>query len=186
MIKKISRIISEEFTQFIFTVIQSYPDGSLGYRLRKRYWSKRLRSCGTNSEFRRGCAIGFPNLIDVGNNFIIGHDALMTAGHSQGIFIGNDVSLSRGTFVHATNHNIDNINIPIMKQGVSSAKIEFNNKIYSIVIEDDVWMGSKCIILSGTHLKKGCVISAGSVISGKYEPYSIIAGNPGRVIKKRI
>ena len=110
----------------------------------------------------------------------------MTAGHSQGIFIGNDVSLSRGTFVHATNHNIDNINIPIMKQGVSSAKIEFNNKIYSIVIEDDVWMGSKCILLSGTHLKKGCVVSAGSVVSGTYEAYSVIGGNPTRIIKKRI
>jgi acetyltransferase-like isoleucine patch superfamily enzyme len=184
--KKIFKTIKKEVSQLIFSIIQSYPDTTRGARLRKNYWSKRLRSCGTNSEFRRGCAIGFPNLIDVGNNFIIGHDALMTAGHSQGIFIGNDVSLSRGTFVHAANHNIDNINIPIMKQGVSSAKIEFNNKIYSIVIEDDVWMGSKCIILSGTHLKKGCVISAGSVISGKYEPYSIIAGNPGRVIKKRI
>ena len=59
------------------------------------------------------------------------------------------------TFLHASNHNIDDINIPIMQQGTSSAKIDFNNKIYSIVIKDDVWIGSKCILLSGTYLEKG-------------------------------
>ena len=84
------------------------------------------------------------------------------------------------------NLNIDDINIPIMQQGTSCAKIDFNNKIYSIVIKDDVWIGSKCILLSGTYLEKGCVVSAGSVVSGKFDPYSVIAGNPARVIKKRI
>ena len=183
--KKFFSFVRGELKQFYLAFVQSYPDTTRGFRLRKNYWSRQLKSCGSNSEFRRGSSIGFPELIDVGNNFIIGHDALMTAGHSEGIFIGNNVSLSRGTFVHATNHKTDNIDIPIMQQGVSSAKINFNDRLYSIVIEDDVWMGSKCVLLSGTHLKKGCVVSAGSVISGTYESYSVIGGNPGRVIKKR-
>ena len=184
--KKIFKTIKNEVSQLIFSIIQSYPDTPIGTKLRKNYWCKRLRKCETNPEFKRGSGIGFPELIDIGSNFILGHDALITAGHSEGIFIGNNVSLSRGTFVHASNHNIDNINIPIMKQGTSCSKINFNNKNYSIIIKDDVWIGSKCILLTGTYLETGCVVSAGSVISGKYEPYSIIAGNPGRVIKKRI
>ena len=184
--KKVFKTIEKEVSQLIFSIIQSYPDTSRGAKLRKNFWSKRLRKCGTNPEFKRGSGIGFPELIDIGSNFILGHDALITAGHSEGIFIGNNVSLSRGTFVHASNHNIDNVNIPIMEQGTSCSKINFNNKNYSIVIKDDVWIGSKCILLTGTYLETGCVVSAGSVISGKYEPYSIIAGNPGRVIKKRI
>ena len=184
--KNIFKTIEKEVSQLIFSIIQSYPDTSIGSRLRKNYWSKRLRKCGTNTVFQRGSGIGFPELIDIGSNFLLGHDALITAGHSEGIFIGNNVQIARGTFIHASNHNIDNKNIPIMKQGTSCSKINFNNKNYSIVIKDEVWIGSKCILLTGTYLETGCVVSAGSVISGKYEPYSIIAGNPGRVIKKRI
>ena len=186
MIVKIFKTIKKEISQLLFSIVQSYPDTSKGALIRKKYWSKKLRNCGLKSEFRRGSGIGFPEIIDIGDNFILGHNALITAGHSEGIFIGNNVSLSRETFLHASNHNIDDVNIPIMQQGTSSAKIDFNNKIYSIVIKDDVWIGSKCILLSGTYLEKGCVVSAGSVVSGKFEPYSVIAGNPARVIKKRI
>ena len=183
--KKFFNFLREESKQLFLTFVQLYPDTTRGSRLRKNYWSKKLKSCGINSEFRRGCSVGFPELIVVGDNFIIGHDALMTAGHSEGIYIGDNVSLSRGTFVHATNHKTDNVEIPIMQQGVSSAKIDFKNRYYSIVIEDNVWIGSNTIILSGTHLKTGCVVSAGSVISGAYDAYSVIGGNPGRMIKKR-
>ena len=186
MIVKIFKTIKKEILQFLFTIVQSYPDSSIGSRIRKNYWTKRLRNCGVKSVFQRGSGIGFPEIIDIGDNFLLGHNALITAGHSEGIFIGDYVQIARGTFLHASNHNIDDINIPIMQQGTSSAKIDFNNKIYSIVIKDDVWIGSKCILLSGTYLEKGCVVSAGSVVSGKFDPYSVIAGNPARVIKKRI
>ena len=184
--KKIFKTIIKEVSQFIFSIIQSYPDGSIGLRLRKRFWIKRLKHCGFKPVFKSGSCIGFPELIAIGNEFLLGNNALVTAGHSEGIFIGNNVQIARGTFVHASNHNIDNINIPIMKQGTSCSKINFNNKNYSIVIEDDVWIGSNSILLTGTYLETGCVVSAVSVISGKYEPYSIIAGNPGRVIKMRL
>ena len=186
MIKKIFKTIQKELSQLIFSIIQSYPDGSIGSRLRKKFWIKRLNLCGTKPVFKSGSGIGFPELIDIGNEFLLGNDALITAGHSEGIFIGNNVQIARGTFVHASKRNIDNVNIPIMEQGTSCSKINFNNKNYSIVIKDDVWIGSKCILLTGTYLETGCVVSAGSVISGKYEPYSIIAGNPGRVIKMRL
>lgn len=52
-----------------------------------------------------------------------------------------------------------------------------------IVIEDDVWIGCNCIILSGTHIGQGAVIGAGSVVSGSIPPYAIFAG--GRVVKYR-
>lgn len=53
-----------------------------------------------------------------------------------------------------------------------------------VTIEDDVWIGTRSIILKGTHISKGSIIGAGSVVSGKYnENYSIIAGNPAKVIK---
>ena len=62
------------------------------------------------------------------------------------------------------------------------------NFIYSkgdIVIGNDVWIGAKSIILSGSTIGDGAVIAAGSVVSGEVRPYSIVAGNPAREVKKR-
>ena len=185
MFNKIIRVLNKELSQLYFAIIQSYPDSYLGRKLRKNYWKKKLRNCGNNPEFRKGSGIGFPELIDFGNDSIIGHDSIVTAGHSYGIYIGNNVSISRSTFIHASNHNIDDLDKPIMDQGTSCASINYKDKVYSVVIEDGVWIGSKSVLLSGTHLKKGCVVSAGSVISGQFQEYSVIAGNPGRVIKQR-
>ena len=60
--------------------------------------------------------------------------------------------------------------------------------IYSngnIKIGNDVWIGAKAIILSGTTIGDGSIVAAGSVVSGKIEPYTIVGGNPAREIKKR-
>ena len=54
-----------------------------------------------------------------------------------------------------------------------------------IVIEDDVWIGFGSIILSGVKLSKGTVVGAGSVVTKSTEPYSIVVGNPAKLMKKR-
>ncbi|MCC3236947.1 acyltransferase, partial [Pediococcus acidilactici] len=55
-----------------------------------------------------------------------------------------------------------------------------------VIIEDDVWIGGRVIILPGAVIQKGSVVAAGSVVVGKtYPPYSVIGGNPAKVIKER-
>ncbi|MHB8896350.1 MAG: CatB-related O-acetyltransferase, partial [Candidatus Geothermincolia bacterium] len=54
-----------------------------------------------------------------------------------------------------------------------------------VTIGNDVWIGSSVIILSGVRVGDGAAIGAGSVVTGDVEPYTIVAGNPARVIKKR-
>ncbi|MGC2297385.1 MAG: CatB-related O-acetyltransferase [Acidobacteriaceae bacterium] len=54
-----------------------------------------------------------------------------------------------------------------------------------IVIEDDVWIGFGVIVLSGVTIGRGSVIAAGAVVSQDVPPYSIVAGNPARVVKER-
>jgi len=54
-----------------------------------------------------------------------------------------------------------------------------------IVVEDDVWIGTDALILSGTHIGKGAVIGARAVISGKIPAYTIVVGNPCKVVKYR-
>ena len=87
--------------------------------------------------------------------------------------------------MRSANHKFDRTDIPIQHQGHYSSEIQFNRRKYSVVIEDDIWIGARVIILSGTHIGKGSIISAGSVVSSKIPPYSIVVGNPGRVISKR-
>jgi maltose O-acetyltransferase len=53
-----------------------------------------------------------------------------------------------------------------------------------ITIGDDVWIGAHAIILKGVALGDGCVVAAGAVVTkGDYQPGSILAGNPAKVVK---
>lgn len=55
----------------------------------------------------------------------------------------------------------------------------------NIIIGDDVWIGSNSVILSGVTIGRGSIIGAGSVVTMNIPNYSIVAGNPARVIKSR-
>ena len=48
------------------------------------------------------------------------------------------------------------------------------------MIEDDVWLGSHCLILKGVTIGHHSVIAAGSVVRNSVPPYSLVAGNPAR------
>jgi acetyltransferase-like isoleucine patch superfamily enzyme len=51
-----------------------------------------------------------------------------------------------------------------------------------VVLEDEVWLGSRVVILGGTRLGRGCIVAAGSVVQGSFPAGSILAGKPAEVI----
>lgn len=53
------------------------------------------------------------------------------------------------------------------------------------VIGNDVWIGQNATILPGVHIGDGAIIGASSVVGSNIEPYTIVAGNPARIIRKR-
>ena len=53
------------------------------------------------------------------------------------------------------------------------------------VIGNDVWIGQNATIMPGVHIGDGAIIGANSLVSKDVEPYTIVAGNPIRVIRKR-
>jgi len=69
------------------------------------------------------------------------------------------------------------ISKPIAKQELKHAPI---------VIEDDVWIGSRVNILAGATIGHSSVIGAGSVVTKDIHPYSVAVGVPAKVIKSRI
>ena len=59
-------------------------------------------------------------------------------------------------------------------------------EIRPVIIEDDVWIGARVIILPGVTIGTGSVIGAGAVISKSIPPYSVAVGNPARIVKNRL
>ena len=53
------------------------------------------------------------------------------------------------------------------------------------IIGNDVWIGQNAVILPGVHIGDGAIIGANSVVGKDVDPYSIVAGNPARVIRMR-
>ena len=51
-----------------------------------------------------------------------------------------------------------------------------------IIVEDDVWLGANVTLLSGAHIGRGAIVGAGSVVRSKVPPYSIVSGNPAKVM----
>ena len=57
-----------------------------------------------------------------------------------------------------------------------------NRPTAEIVIDDDVWIGTRAVILGGTHLGAGSIIGAGAVIDFDVPAWAVVAGNPARIV----
>jgi len=96
-------------------------------------------------------------------------------GHG-GLKIGNDVRIATGVVIIPANHGFDDRDKKISEQPITAKGITIGN---------DCWIGAGAIILDGVTIPDGCVIGAGSVVTKSIEPYSVVAGNPARTIRKR-
>lgn len=53
------------------------------------------------------------------------------------------------------------------------------------VIEDDCWIGMNTLMTPGRHISKGTIIGMGSILTKDFPPYSVVGGNPAKLIKSR-
>ena len=53
-----------------------------------------------------------------------------------------------------------------------------------IVLENDVWIGANSVIVRGVEIGEGAIVAAGSVVTKNVPPYTIVGGNPARVIRE--
>ena len=130
-----------------------------------------LKHCGENVNIEKGAE--FSSDISLGDNSGIGINAQIAAEVS----IGNDVMMGPYCFIYTANHCTDRTDVPMWKQGFT--------KIRPVVIEDDVWIGGRVTILPGVHIGRGSVIGAGAVVTKDVPEYSVVGGNPAKVLKYR-
>lgn len=91
------------------------------------------------------------------------------------VTIGNDIRLAQNITVSGLNHDYQDINLPIHKQGVSTS---------NIIIEDGSWLGANVVVVAGVTIGKNSVVAAGSIVTKDIPDYSVAVGNPARVIKQ--
>lgn len=106
--------------------------------------------------------------------------------HIYGIKIGSFSSIAPNVTIQEDLHKKDRISSYFICKNIFNESIA--KDIISkgpIVIEEDVWIGSNSVILSGVTIGMGSVIGAGSIVTKDIPRYSIAVGNPAKVIKNR-
>ncbi|TDM46084.1 CatB-related O-acetyltransferase [Macrococcoides goetzii] len=124
--------------------------------------------------------------IEIGRFVSINGPATRISSKLNGIQIGSYSSIASNVVIQEDFHRMDRITTYFIHQNLFN-KTDKNESVSKgkIIIEEDVWIGSNSTILSGVKIGRGSVIGAGSVITKDVPRYSIVVGNPGRVIKKR-
>ena len=67
---------------------------------------------------------------------------------------------------------------------ITNPYFDFVTKL--ILIHDNVWIATGAIILPGVTIGEGAVIAAGAVVTKDVEPWTVVGGNPSKLIKKRV
>lgn len=138
---------------------------------------------GKNFHAGRRVVLYAKNKISIGNNFYIGRYSQIECD----AIIGNDVLFANNVaLVGRYDHNYEQIGVPTRLASQIRDK-DYNWKgLYSkVIIGDDVWVGYGAIIMSGVVIGRGSIIAAGSVVTKDVPAYSIVGGNPAKLIKMR-
>jgi acetyltransferase-like isoleucine patch superfamily enzyme len=121
--------------------------------------------------------------ISIGKNTFIGDSSIISA---EKIEIGSDVLISWGCII--IDHNSHSINYQKRKDDVKKwfdgSKDWANVVRKPIVIKNKSWIGFNSIILKDITIGEGAIVGAGSVVTKDVPPYTIVAGNPARIIRE--
>jgi acetyltransferase-like isoleucine patch superfamily enzyme len=91
------------------------------------------------------------------------------------VTIGSRVLFGPNVSLYAATHPTD----PAVRQGTAGPEYAL-----PITVEDDVWLGGSVVVLPGVTIGRGSTVGAGSVVTRDVEAYTVVAGNPARLIRR--
>ena len=114
-------------------------------------------------------------VLQVGSGSRIGYQTTIITG--EGVYIGEGVGISFRVFIAGSDaHPRD----PVARQ---QGRPPDSKDVKSVVIEDWVMIYQSVTILKGVRIGKGAIVGAGAVVTTDVPPYTIVAGNPARVVR---
>jgi len=150
------------------------------YKIKSMFMKMKLSSCGKNVHFHGTCR-GHLNHVSVGNHSSIGPRNEFNTKIAF-VKIGNHVITAPEVMFVTGGHRFNIVGKYI--DGIKDSMKEPNDDL-DIIVEDDVWIGARVLVLKGVTIGRGSVVAAGAVVTKNVEPYSIVAGVPAKIIKKR-
>lgn len=169
------------FTILYYSCIQYLPEnrtklGRILHTKQIRYFCCKniFQSIGKNVNIERKANFGYGNELEIGDNSGLGINSYIPSN----IKIGKNVMMGPNCCILNSNHVFDRIDIPMIEQGSEIGK--------RIVIEDDVWIGQNVMITAGRYIARGTIIGAGCLLCKDFPEYSIVGGNPSKLIRSRI
>lgn len=144
--------------------------GGFGCRLRAGYYRLAVRDCSGNCRIEFLTTFVTPDTA-LGENVYIGSHC--TIGHAE---IGDDCLLGSGVHVMSGRgqHRFADPETPIRLQG---------GERVTVTVGRDCWLGNGALVMA--DVGEGSVVAAGSVVVDPVEPFSIVGGNPAKVIGRR-
>ena len=150
----------------------SNPVKRLIRKLRSGVAVRCLGECGKNVNIEKNADFGSGANITIGENSGIGINCKVRGPLS----IGDNVMMGPDCVILTSAHNFDRTDIPMIAQG---------GKVDKVTIGNDVWIGTRVIILPGVTIGNGVIIGAGAVVTKDIPDYAIVGGIPARVIRFR-
>lgn len=165
-----------KLARFIYTALFQWLPAS-----RRLPLAKHLRSWGAihlvgarlgrNVNIEHGA--DFSSEVTIGDNSSLG---IKCKAYGP-VAIGNNVMMAPECVIMTSSHSFDRTDIPMVEQGVTEPR--------PVIIEDDVWIGTRAIILPGVTIGCGSIIGAGAVVTRDVESYSIVGGVLAKKIRSR-
>jgi len=131
--------------------------------------------------------------VEIGDNVYIGNSQIIC---KEKVILGNNILIAWGVTIY--DHDSHSLAVADRREDIRQARVDFINEkgeylknknwstvnSKSITIGDDVWLGMECLILKGVTVGEGAIVAARSVVTKDVAPYTIVAGNPAKEVKK--
>jgi acetyltransferase-like isoleucine patch superfamily enzyme len=134
----------------------------------------------------------FDNDVKISGNIEIGRHVSINGPNTDLISVINKIqlgsfcSIARNVSIQEYNHKTTRVStFNIQSNLFNESRLNDIDSKGGIIIENDVWIGTQCVVLSGAHISTGAIIAANSVVTGYIPPYAIAGGSPAKVLKYR-
>lgn len=134
-----------------------------------------FKQCGKNVNIERKAWFGTGRNIIIGDNSGIGKNCRIL----NNTIIGKNVMMGPNCYMLEKTHKFDRTDICMIEQGVRKERDQ-------VIIEDDVWIGREVLFIGSKTVKTGSIIGARCVLTKDFPEYSIIGGNPSKLIRNRL